>query len=56
MNDEVKVNLTVTVSEANVILKVLGDLPTNSGAYPLLVNLQNQAQSQLGEGGPVEVE
>lgn len=47
MNDVVALNLTVTVAEVNVLLKVLGDLPTNSGTYPLLMKLQEQAQAQV---------
>ena len=48
MNDVVTLNLEVTVQDVNVLLKVLGDLPTNSGAYPLLMKLQEQAQAQVG--------
>lgn len=41
--------LTLKLSETEVkaILNVLGQLPTNTGAYPLLVNIERQLQSQV---------
>ena len=39
--------IEMTVEEVNFILKVLGDLPTKSGAWPLIVSLKAQAESQV---------
>lgn len=41
------ITLTLTVDEANDILKVLGQLPTSSGAWPLLVKIKSQAEQSL---------
>jgi hypothetical protein len=40
---------TITEEVANAILGVLGNLPTSSGAYPLLVDLKQQTDSQTEE-------
>lgn len=40
-------NLTLTVNEVNSILAVLGDLPSKTGAWPLLMKIKQQAESQL---------
>lgn len=41
--------LTLTLSEIEVkaILNVLGQLATNTGAYPLMMNIERQLQAQL---------
>jgi hypothetical protein len=36
-------------NEANFILQVIGQLPTQSGAYPLLQKLEGQAKEQIKE-------
>lgn len=41
------VTLTLTADETNAILAVLGDLPTKSGAYPLVQKILAQAKEQL---------
>ena len=41
------ITLTLTVDEANAILGVLGQLPTSSGAWPLVVKIKEQAEAQL---------
>ena len=33
--------ITFTVEEINALLQVLGQLPTSSGVYPLLLNISN---------------
>ncbi len=38
--------ITLTVEEINALLQVLGQLPTNSGVYPLLIKIRDQAVSQ----------
>lgn len=42
-----EINLTLTVDEINAILQVLGQLPTASNAYPLLMKIKAQAEAQL---------
>ena len=39
----------ITEEVANAILGMLGQLPTSSGAYPLLVDLKQQTESQTVE-------
>lgn len=41
------ITLTLTVEETNAILQVLGDLPTKTGAWPLIVKIKGQAESQM---------
>ena len=45
------VTLTLNVEEVNAILQTLGQLPTSSGAYPLVVKIKEQAESQVKENG-----
>lgn len=33
-------------NEINFIIQVLGQLPTSSGAYPLVVKIQQQVEAQ----------
>jgi hypothetical protein len=41
------IKLELSVEEVNAILSVLGQLPTSSGAWPLLVKLKEQAEAQV---------
>ena len=41
--------LDLTPEEVQAILQVLGQLPTNSGAWPLLVKIKEQADAALKE-------
>lgn len=41
------INLKLTVDEVNAILQVLGQLPTSSGAWPLVVKIKDQAEAQV---------
>jgi len=45
------INLTLTTEEVNAILQVLGQLPTSSGAWPLVVKIKAQAESQVPKDG-----
>ena len=45
-------HLTLTVDEINGILQVLGDLPTKSGAYPLVMKIKEQAEPQIPKEEP----
>jgi len=38
---------TITEEVANAILGVLGNLPTSSGAFPILVDLKQQTEKQI---------
>lgn len=42
-----EITLTVTIEEANAILALLGEQPTKSGAYPLLIKLKSQGDAQV---------
>ena len=42
-----EVMLKLTVEEVNGILQTLGQLPTSSGAWPLVVKIKQQAEEQL---------
>jgi hypothetical protein len=42
----VEIQLTLTVEEVNGILQTLGQLPTSSGAWPLVVKIKQQAEEQ----------
>ena len=41
-----EVTLTLTVEEVNAIVQVLGDLPTKSGAFPLVVKITEQLKAE----------
>jgi hypothetical protein len=41
------ITLTLTIEETNAILQVLGDLPTKSGAWNLVVKIKEQADAQM---------
>ena len=42
-----EITLTLTIEETNAILQVLGDLPTKTGAWNLVVKVKEQAEAQL---------
>lgn len=41
------VTITLTAQEASIIVSVLGQLPTSSGAWPLLQKVTQQVKVQL---------
>ncbi len=41
------IKLELTVDEVNAILGVLGDLPTKTGAWPLVMKIKEQAEPQV---------
>lgn len=41
------IKLDLTIEEVNGILAVLGDLPSKSGAWPLIVKIKEQAEPQV---------
>jgi hypothetical protein len=44
-----ELNLKLQVEEVNFILAILGDLPTKTGAYPLVMKIKEQADPQVPE-------
>lgn len=40
------ITLELSVEEVNAVLNVLGELPTKSGAWPLIVKIKEQAEPQ----------
>jgi len=41
------IKLELTIEEVNGILATLGQLPTSSGAWPLVCKIKEQAESQV---------
>lgn len=41
------ITLELTTEEVNAVLQVLGELPSKSGAWPLIVKIKEQAESQV---------
>jgi len=41
------ITLTLTVDEVNAILTTLGELPSKTGAWPLIVKIKTQAEQQV---------
>jgi hypothetical protein len=39
--------LTLPVESINAILQTLGQLPTSSGAFPLMIEIKKQADEQM---------
>ncbi len=44
-----ELTLKLTVDEVNAVLQTLGNLPTSSGAWPLVVKIKAQAEAQVAE-------
>ena len=42
-----ELTLKLTVDEINAVLQTLGNLPTSSGAWPLVVKIKGQAEAQV---------
>ena len=42
-----ELTLKLTVEEVNGILQVMGDLPTKTGAFPLVMKIKQQADAQV---------
>jgi len=42
-----ELTIKLSVDELNAVLQCLGNLPTSSGAYPLLVKIRQQAENQV---------
>lgn len=42
-----EITLTLTLEEANTVLAALGQLPTNTGVYPLMKKIKEQGDAQV---------
>lgn len=42
-----EIEIKLHVEEVNAVLQTLGNLPTSSGAFPLLMKIKEQAEGQL---------
>jgi hypothetical protein len=47
-----ELTLKLTLEDVNNILHVLGELPTKSGAYPLVMKIKEQAEPQIPKEKP----
>jgi len=46
--------LELEVNEINFVLQTLGNLPSSSGVWPLIVKIKEQAETQLPKDAPTE--
>jgi hypothetical protein len=44
--------LELDVNEINFVLQTLGQLPSSSGVWPLIVKIKEQAEAQLAKEAP----
>ena len=49
-------NIELTEQEVNDIITVLGQLPTSTGAFPLLCKISEQAKAQMPPPEPAAPE
>ena len=40
-------NLELDINEINFVLQTLGNLPSSSGVWPLIVKIKEQAEAQV---------
>jgi hypothetical protein len=43
------ITLNLSIDEVNAVLQTLGQLPTSSGAWPLVVKIKSQAEAQVNQ-------
>ena len=46
--------LELETNEINFVLQTLGNLPSSSGVWPLIVKIKEQAEAQLPKETPAE--
>lgn len=46
------IKITLSLEETNAIMQVLADLPTKTGAWPLLQKIRMQAEEQVKPAEP----
>lgn len=44
-----EIELKLTVEEINAVLQTLGQMPTSSGIFPLLMKIKAQGDAQTGQ-------
>ena len=42
------ITLTLSVEEVNAVIQIIGQMPTSSGVFPLMMKIKEQGDSQLG--------
>jgi hypothetical protein len=42
-----EIEIKLHIEEVNAVLQTLGQLPTSSGAWPLVVKIKEQAEAQV---------
>ena len=42
-----EITLNLDINEVNSVLQVLGELPSKTGAWPLIVKIKEQAEPQV---------
>ena len=47
-------NIELDINEINFVLQTLGNLPSSSGVWPLIVKIKEQAEAQLPKEPPTE--
>jgi hypothetical protein len=52
--NKLKVTITLDVEQVNAILQTLGQLPTSSGAFPLMLEIKKQADEQVKANQPIQ--
>jgi hypothetical protein len=56
MENKMELKLTFSIDEANQLLSVLGDMPSKTGVWPLIVKIKEQAEAQLAKKHETEKE
>jgi hypothetical protein len=49
-------NIQLELNDINFILQTLGNLPSSSGVWPLIVKIKEQAEAQLPKEATAEQE
>ncbi len=47
-----EINVKLTVDEVNFILQALGNLPSHTGVWPLIMKIKEQADTAVAAGQP----
>jgi hypothetical protein len=54
MQETKELNLQLSLQEVNYLLQMMGDMPTKSGVYNLMMKIHYQSQQQLESAKPKE--
>jgi len=49
-----EITLKLDINEVNYVLQVLGELPSKTGAWPLIMKVKEQAEPQVPKEEPKE--